>query len=490
MNTAGGHFAAFAEKFCRHTKGRWAGHPFVFEDWQREVVDEMFRLDDNERRLYNVVLLGLPRKNGKSTMSAALALYLAGADGEPGAEVIIASGSRELTGIVFDQARGFVEMNPELEDWYEPQRYVIRVPDNAGIIRRVAADGRLQHGWNPNGIVIDELHSFTTPNQRELYEAMLTSTEARAEPLVVIITTAGYDKATPLGELYDRALNLPDVEHRDGVTVARDVDNGFLMWWYGVADGADISDPRTWMAANPASWRTEERLRRTFHSPEISEGSFRRLYANQWTKARDSWFAAGTWPALRSPDAVIPDRAEIYIGVDVGLVHDSTAVALAHRLEDGRVVVNAHVWSAVDGIPMHSFAPGGKINLEVVEGWIKALTERYTVRELVYDPRFFERSAQSLSEAGFWVAPLHQGSQEMANAYQGFYASVREGRVVHDGDVVLAAHVEATAAEQTERGWKIRKLKSNQRIDALVASVMAHSRAARGDGAGYVVWDG
>ena len=112
MRSQGPHVAEFAETFCRHTKGRWAGEPLVFEEFQREFLDEAFKLDADGKRVYTRVLCGLPRKCGKSTLAAAIALYMAAADGEPGAEVVIAAGSREQAAIVFDQARAFVELSP------------------------------------------------------------------------------------------------------------------------------------------------------------------------------------------------------------------------------------------------------------------------------------------------------------------------------------------------------------------------------------------
>ena len=124
MKTQGGHVADFAEAYCRHTKGRWAGEPVNFEDWQREFLDEAFRLNARGRRVYRNVLLGIPRKNGKSTLASALSLYMAGADGEAGAEVVMAAGSRDQAAMVFDQARAFVDSNEELGAYFDAQRFV------------------------------------------------------------------------------------------------------------------------------------------------------------------------------------------------------------------------------------------------------------------------------------------------------------------------------------------------------------------------------
>jgi phage terminase large subunit-like protein len=486
--TQGGHFADFCREYLRHTKGRWAGNPVDLEPFQQDLMDEALKLDpETGRRVYNTVLVGLARKNGKSTIAAGLALYMLTADGEAGAEVIVAAGSRDQAAIVFDQARAFVESSPELVDYCDAQRYVIVGPEG-GTIKRIAADGRLQHGLNPSCVIVDELHAFQTPRQEELYAALTTGSHAREEPLTFIITTAGYDRDTILGRLYDDAMRLADVERRGGLTIARNEAAGFLMWWFGVPDEHPVDDVGAWMDANPASWIDQDVLVRAKESPTIDELTFRRLHLNQWTKTREAWLPAGLWESLAS-DAAIPEGAEVYVGVDVGIVNDTTAVAVAYKLEDGRVVLRAKVWAARDGAVADVVLPGGRVDLTVIEDHVRAIAEKYQVREVVADPRFFERSLQVLADEGLTVAPIDQASRRMLEAYSGFYTACREGLVTHDGSQVLSRHVESTNATMTERGWKISRLR-NHRIDACVASVMAHSRASRSHNNSYVLsWD-
>lgn len=486
--TQGGHVAAFAAEYCRHTKGRWAGQPVEFEPWQREFLDEALRLDDTGRRVYRNVLLGLPRKNGKSTLAAAIALYMAGADGEAGAEVIIAAGSRDQAGIVFDQARAFVDSSADLAHHFDAQRFVIYGP-NGSTIKRVAADGRMQHGTSPSAVILDELHALETPRQEELYAALNTASGAREQPLNLAITTAGYNRHTILGRLYAEAMRMPDVDRRGMLTVARDPAAGFLMWWYGLADDDDPT-PENVLSANPASWITAEVLEAQRTSPTVDEYAFRRLHANQWTSTRNAWLPPGAWESQGVEGYRIPDGSEVVVAVDVGLVHDSTAVAIASRLPDGRVALDGRVWAARDDAVAHVILPGGRVDLAVVEDYIASLAERYTVRELVYDPRFFERSAATLSDAGFITAPVDQSSRRMMEAYAAFYTAVQDERVTHPNDAVLAAHVEATQATMTERGWRIGRQRL-QRIDACVAMAMALWRADRDEvRADYVLsWD-
>lgn len=184
------HFMRFCAERCVHTKGRWHRKPFVLEPWQAGITREALRTR-RRRRVYRTVLIGVARKNGKSSLAAALGFYGASAEREHGPDVVMAAGSKEQAGIVFDQARAFADATPPIRAAFRPQRTIIEVPSTGGLIRRVSADGKLQHGLNPSIVVIDELWAFTTPHQAELYSAMVTSTGAREQPLTIIITTAG-----------------------------------------------------------------------------------------------------------------------------------------------------------------------------------------------------------------------------------------------------------------------------------------------------------
>lgn len=487
MTTDGPRVAWFARRFCRHTKGRWAGDPVVFEEFQQEFLDEAFKLGPNGRRVYKNILLGISRKSGKSTMAATLALYFAHWDGEPGAEVVVAAGSREQAAMVFDQARAFVDTNPELGAMFDAQRFVIYGPDGS-TIKRIAADGKLQHGLNPSAVIVDELHSFMSPRQEELWNALTTGSGAREQPVTISISTAGYDKDTVLGRLYDAGLRLDHVERHPGLTIARDEDSGFLMWWYGLTDLDDPEDEEAWQHANPASWITPEVLRQQAASPTVDELAFRRLHLNMWTKTRDAWLPAGLWDSLGCDDE-IPEGADVVVAVDVGLVHDSTAVAVAHKRDDGTILVEAKVWAARDDAVAHVVLPGGRVDLEVIEMHIEALAEKYQVREVVYDPRFFERSAQSLAAAGLTTAPVDQSSRRMLEAYSAAYIAAVERRIRHTRDPVLSRHFESVIGVQTEKGWKISRLRL-QRIDAAVAACMAIWRAGLDVTTDYVLsWD-
>ena len=181
--SGGPHFAAYCERYIRHTKGRWAGRPLIYEDWQREFWWEALEFDPaTGLRIYNEVGLGIPRKNTKSTMASADGLYMLDADGEPEPEVYVAAAARNQAGIVLGQARSMVNRSPLLLDRLVPHRYVIECPRNGGIMRSLSSDAALQHGLNPSANIVDELHAH---KNAELYTALTTGTGAREQPFTL-----------------------------------------------------------------------------------------------------------------------------------------------------------------------------------------------------------------------------------------------------------------------------------------------------------------
>ena len=467
----------FASNFV-HTKGPAAGRAFELEDWQRAFVDEFYKRDEEGRRIYRLGVLGVPRGNGKSPLAAGLGLYeLLTRRDSP--DVFCAAGSREQARIVFNFARSFVEGGPLL-DVVKVGRNELIYPDGTGSMRVVSADGSLQFGHSVSAAIIDEAHVFSTQKHTDLWEAFETALHKRLDSFLLAITTAGSDRTSLLGHLVESSLAQLSLERpADGLTVGRDEENGVLFWWYAAPDTAELDDEATWRAANPASWVDLRDLRRQRNSPGTSESAFRRLHLNQWTHAEDVWITPARWAACRSEEE-IPEGAEVFVGIDASFSGDATAVAWSWKNDQGTILVRAHIWSALEETPAHVHVAGGHINLEAVEDFITALGQRYRVREVVYDPAFFARSAELLSARGLVVASLDQRSAPMREAWSQFYEAVNARALAHEGDSILAAHVLNAAAHVDPSGhWKVRKIKQSHKIDGLVASVIAYSRAAR-----------
>jgi phage terminase large subunit-like protein len=467
----------FFPAYLVHPKGPLFGQPFKLAAFQRQFLREFYRRDKKGRRVYRFGVLGVPRGNGKTPLAAGLGLYeLLSRRDAP--EVYCAAGSKEQAGIALGFAKSFVEMG-DLADWIQ-LKSGLRCPASSGSMQVVSSEGRLQHGRMPAAALIDELWAFETRREIETYTAFSSALHKREDAFLLAITTAGYDKTSLLGRIYDGALAWPQIEQHndDYLTVAKDLEHGQLLWWYGAPEGATLDDPQVWRKANPASWIKTSELKRQLADPGLDENEFRRLNLNMWTHVRDAWLPDGCWQQLAT-DHTIPKKAPVYVGVDVGLVHDSTAVVWAHKLEDGRILLNAHVWSADPDAPAHTHCRGGRVELEQVEQFILQLADDYKVKEVAYDPHFFQRSAELLerSRKRLRMVEFLQASGPMADAYQGFYQAALEGRLAHNNDPILNDHIHSTVGVMSERGWKLRKLNKQRRMDATIAACLATSRA-------------
>lgn len=456
--------ARFAETYVRQTKGRWAGQPLTLERWQRDLLDELYLVDARGRRVYREALIGVPRKNGKSTLAATIALAALLVDDEPGAEVYAAAASKEQARIVFNQARDFVAASPLLQDWLRPMRNVIVCEETGGVFRVLSSDAPLQHGLNPSAVVIDELHAHRDP---ELYYALTTGQLARLNPMIVSITTAGYDLDSICRQVYEHGRDLA----LEGTAAMRR--EQFLFRWYAAPDGCDILDPKAWAAANPSSWIDPDDLAR--EARRLPESVFRRLHLNQWTAAEDNFFPTDAWERLADPTLALPtDGTPVHAGVDVAFKYDASAVTCCWIDDDGRACFKrTGLWEPAGDGTLMDLAP--------VENHLRDLATRVRLRSVPYDKYGFQRSAEMLSNEGLPMVEIPWTNERIAPATERIYQAVMEGRARHDGDPVLAQHARAVGVVDTERGRRIAKRKAKQRMDAFAAGLMAFMQADQPD---------
>jgi phage terminase large subunit-like protein len=477
------HFAWWVETYCEQSIDVFAGEALVLEGWQYSFLSEALAVDEFGMPCWKSIFLVLPRKNGKTTLLAAFALYhLFHYEGKP--EVLLAAASDKQAGRLFDSVVSFVRRSPYLRDRLHVRDYVgeIVLPETEGTILRMSSNPDTLHGYNPSLVVPDEIHALRTPSHRKAWAALTTGGGARRAAQVFGITTAGeaHERADGiLGRIIDGNERMGECERpHDALTISRNPRSRTLVYNYS-APTKDPEDLAAIKRANPASWITLEYLGAQAANPELSKAEFLQLHANVWAEASDAWIPSDLWFALRDDEAAaFPEGAEVFVGVDVGITHDSTAIALARPVGDGRVAVRAYVIAANPDTTYHELADGGRVSLARVEEYVEELAGRYAVREVAYDPRFFERSAEALSEdLGLTTVAFEQSSKAMTDAYQLFYQTCREKHLAHNGDPVLADHVTAIVGEKSDRGWKVRRVRYSRRIDAGVAAVMAVSRA-------------
>lgn len=442
----------FAQNLLKVTKGFAAGEPLVLTPWQQWLVRGIYERRPDGRRRYRRGLVGVGRKNGKSLLGSTIALhglYL----GQPGAEVYACAGDRQQARIVFGEAKAQVLGSPQLARISKVYRDVIEVVSQGAIFRVLSADAKLQQGLNPSLVLFDEVH--VQPNS-DLWDAMTLGSGARHDPLVLGITTAGYDMDTLCGQLYLYGQRVASGEVAD---------DSFGMWWWEAREECGIFDADAWHDANP-------NLAEGLLDPEdldtsarqTNESAFRRYRLNQWTRAVDSWLPPGAWSDCQG-DTTMDPALPVTVGVDMALKHDSIAV-VAVQLRDGAWRVLSKVW----------FPDGSTIDVAAVENYLRQLHRDWRVQEVAYDPAYFERSAQGLADDGLPMVEFPQSAARMVPACQIAYELICTAQVVHDGDPVLADQIASAAVRQTEAGWRLSKGKSRRKIDASIALVMALSR--------------
>ena len=465
-------FAAWCEENLIQSTDQFAGKPLMLEEWQLDFIREALATRDAAglEPVWRSVALIVSRKNGKTAMLAAYSLFRLLSD-QTQPEILLAAASDKQAGRLFDACMQYIRQNPALADQLVLRDYIgeIARADGGGKILRMASSADNLHGYNPSLVVCDELHAWTKPSQRKAWAALTTGGGARKNTQVFTITTAGDANEREhgiLGRMIDRNEAIGDIERLDGLTISRNFDAATLIYNYS-APTKDPSDTAAMKLANPASWITTEFLARQAANPELSKAEVLQLHGCVWVAGSNAWISGEWWNNAIERGVEIPDGARVSLGVDIGIVHDSSAVVTAwRRPDDDLIVIESRVWTPRNG--QH-------VNLADVEAYILELSERLHISGIFYDPRMFERSAGVLdSDHGLPMVLMAQNSATMATAYQSFYAMMSEGLIRHAGDdEELSAHVLGTAAMQTDRGWKVSKMRQTQRIDALVAAVMA-----------------
>ena len=465
MNTQGHNVIRFLEEFLT-LGGSYFGQPFEVLDFQREVINDIYRLDDEGRRAHRTYLLGLPRKNAKTTLAAALGVFhLIADDADKAPVAIAAAGDRQQARLVFDEVRRMIQANEDLASVCTVYRNEVKCHRNGGTFRVVSADAGLQQGLNPSFVVIDEYHVHKTA---ELFDALTLGSATRSQPLTLVISTAGFDLESPLGRLYRYGAKVTSGEIEDP---------SFGMTWWGPAENEeyDLHDPEVWARFNPA-WahfmnqgEFESAHRRTAQAPFI------RYRLNGWTKAENSWLPAGVFEGLASERRLEPGEP-VVLGFDGAWQSDSTAL-VACSVEEPRHIEIIGLWEKPDD----QSAMGWRTPVHEVYSTITDAFEKFSVVELAADPWRFEQSLASLAEEGYPVVEFPTGSvQRMTQATQAMFDAVIDGRLSHSGDPALIRHFSNAVLREDARGARVTKDRrgSTRKIDAAVAAIIAHHRAA------------
>ena len=476
----------FFTECLTHVKGKLARKPFVLAAWEKSIVANIFgwkRLDGTRR--YREALIYVPRKNGKTTLAGGLVNYVLFCDEEPGAEIYSAAADRDQARLVFEQAAGMVNQEPELLRRGQVLQKAIVLRDHSGAYKPISADANTKHGYNVHMVVVDELHA--QPNQ-DLVDALETSTGSREQPLVIHITTADYDKPSICNEKHDYACKV-----RDRVIE----DEAFLPVIYETGKDEDWHSEAVWKKANPCYGEAldvayfRRKYKKATEKPSF-ENTFKRLHLNMKTEQAERWIQLDEWDKCLGLEKEHLTGLQCYGGIDLASNTDLAAFGLFFP-ELCAVLVwywvpeeNAHERERRDKVTYETWGNQGYITLtegnvidyDVILRDVIVLGTIYNIQEIAIDRWGSTHMQTKLMGEGFEVVPFGQGFASLSAPSKEFEKIIISKELKHDGNPVLRWNVGNVAIERDSAdNIKPSKKKSTEKIDGTLAIIMAVGRA-------------
>lgn len=475
-----------------HIKGEWASDAgrITLAPWQAFIIGSLFgwKRSDGTRR-FRTAYIEVARKNGKSTLMAGLGLLLAFFDDEPGAEVYAAATKRDQAKIVWGDARAMVTRTPQLKSRIKAYVGNLHQSATASKFEPLGADADSMDGLNIHGAIVDELHAHPT---RAIVDVLETATGARRQPLITYITTAGFDRHSVCWSHHDYSVKVLEGVFDDDT-------------WFGFVasldEGDDWRDPAVWVKANPnlgVSVKLDDLERKAARAQQVpsEQQEFRRKHCNEWTESETRWLDLAAWDRGAGPvdEAALVGRV-CYGGLDLSSTTDLTALVLVFPDGLGGYDVLCRTWVPAENLRKRAerdrvpyplwrdqgyitATDGNVVDYDAVEAAVMELAERYDLRELAID-RWNSTGTQTRLDANrITVVPFGQGFASMTAPTKEVERLVLEGDLRHGGHPVLRWAASNVVVQMDPSGnLKPAKDKSTERIDPIVALVMAVGRA-------------
>jgi len=482
-----------------HTKGEWAGQQFGILPWQDSFLRPLYgTVKEDGSRQYRICYLEIPKKNGKSEIGAAIALYMLCADGEASPEVYGAAADREQASLVYGVAAQMVRNNPTLSKTLkirDSRRRIIN-PRNGGFYQVLSSEVHTKHGLNPSAVIFDELHS--QPND-ELWRVLTVGTDyARKQQLVFVATTAGiYDIESCWWRVREKARQI-----KEGIIE----DDAWLPVLY-IAD-PDKDDPHSeelWKRVNPSLDRIFDldRIRRDYEQAKtdlIEWEDFKRFRLNIPAKHIRRWMPMEEWDKCGGAvDLDMLKDRPCFGGIDLSTRQDLTAFVLVWPPvdeEEGCWYVYPRCYCPEDTMQKRSregrvdygkwvqqgymiATPGNAVDYGFIERDVIEASDRYDMREVGFDPwNATQLATNLLNNHGIQMIEVRQGAKSMSEPAKGILQTVLAGRLRHGNHPVLRWCTDnLVMVPDANENLRPVKDKSTDRIDLFVGMLIAWSRA-------------
>lgn len=487
----------FIEGKLKITSGPFAGQKFKLRKWQKEMLREIYATDESGKRVVRTAVITMPRKNGKTGLIAAIALaHLCGPESEPRGQVYSAAADRFQAGLLFNEMKAMIQESPELSKHVIIRDFNKHLEDTktGSTYTALSADANTKHGLSASCIIYDELAQAP---DRKLYDVLKSSTGARAEPLMIVISTQSGDPKHIMSELVDYAVQV-----RDGLVE----DAAFYPCVYTAPEDADPWDEKTWFDCNPAldDFRSLEEMRNSALQAQrmpAREASFRLLYLNQRVVTESRFIARSDWDACGAKvDLESLEGKTCYGGLDLSGKNDLTALELVFPLDGGKVALS-YFWTPADGLdeaeardlaPYKLWVkqghllttPGRVIDFRCVALKLAELSKAYHIDGIAFDRWKIDFLKRELEEIGVDIEliPAGQGFKDMDPAVQALEDDLLSKNLKHTKNPVLTWCIDNVRVTMDPAGnRKFDKRKATGRIDGAVALAMAANLSATYD---------
>jgi len=480
----------------KHSKGEWAGLPVILEGWQQFVVSSIFgwKRDDGTRR-FRTAILEVARKNGKTTMAAGIGLLLLVADDEPGAEIYSAATKRDQARLSHAEATRMAKASAPIRKMVRIFKDNIHIPDTASKFEPLGSDADTMDGLNVHGALIDEIHAH---KNRDTWDLLETATGARRQPLMFGISTSGFDR---------QSLFFSQHEYTEKVLSRVVEDDSWFGIIFTIDEGDDWQDETAWIKANPnlgVSKKWDDMRRKALRAAEMPAAlnAFQRLELDIWTQAETKWINLDHWRACgKAVDELGLRGRTCYGGLDLSSTTDVTAFVLvfppAAEGDDYQVLSRFFVPEDSmrervrrDRVPYDAWVrngfvtatPGNVVDYDYVLAQIAEDRETYDVQQIAFDRWGAAHIQTQIGEMGGedLLVQFGQGFASMSAPMKELEKLILSHNLAHGGNPVLTWMADNLVARHDPAGnIKPDKEKSIEKIDGMVALIMALDRATR-----------
>lgn len=476
-------------------EGEWAGHTFTPQPWQQFIIASMYGWykvnEDGERvRRFNTAYVEIPRKNGKTTLSGGVGLYMFVMDGEAAPQVYYGAAKRDQARIGFSAAIEFIKASPPLSGRLHFGRgktppAIYYANGKPGHIKPLSADNK-KSGLNPSGAVIDELHEHPDSTTVDL---ITTGMSARKQPMMFVITTSG---SSPAGVCYEYN------EYTKKVLQGVFNDDSWFGIIYTVDDPEDWKNPDQWIIANPnlGHGKTWDAMKKSAHTASqmiAKQNAFKRLELNIWTTAHTSWISDDKWRGCGADftDDIFKSGV-CFGGLDLAPASDFSSLCLLTLGPDACVYARWWYWIPEDNLTSlseegkHDYwiwqqqghletTPGDVTDFEYIQTRIEQICQQYQVQTIGFDKAYAFQLANSLIGKGIKMQEYSQSRLAISPPARELERLIISKKLKHQSDPVTRWMLTNVEVEELDNDLiKIyRKGPRSKKIDGIIAAIIA-----------------